>query len=806
MRKRVTKNIFTTLTAFVVFVSFTFFSGSIAFADDDLDSVGEVSISSETISPPENVELFSSANASFTHDGNIEIANIPIKKEILVLFDSSFLSSSIPPDFIGIFDNCFFSINDLTLQGRSTEIEGDIFVMDQLYVKGSTEVNGNIKYKEIYLDGNNQSLLEGSGTKTVITDEEREETESHLNTTEDGHFIDLFNYIQGDLEERENYPDEEKAKYNFTNATKLIHFPDGTNRHDLEEESESYIRKEERQKEIITETGEKILQNVTLYNILGSDYFILRDSMYFEGDVKISVPNIRKELNDGVNSAFIFATGDIDMEGINQDLDEIDNIVLVSQYGNINFTAAGGSGEGGKSSIKTIAFAPNGNIKIQGDGIDFQGSFVANNIESIAGSSIFKGPSGDQIKDIGVEYEHTEGFDAVRSVIKHLPELFDDQSRIGVIKYFDYADINEELVRNNWRFYDNGDSEERAALQSYIDSLSANTNTKKSNLGDALRKAMDVFTDDDLSDSGDDLEKFIIIFSGLAPNAYTKNEDGTGFQLDYRYEATINDVPNTEDDFLDKANKYVVEMLNKINNYNVMNESNIHTVLVDLSLFRQESNLKDDGTPREIVPQLTNLAETILGVKVEAGDTEEYEGLNAYYRPSKEDIDNYAVNEFINKLTTPINNYKHRLAVEDLSIESAEFKLELPRTLKPVNMLLKDIFGNKFDSIDLSEITATGDAYIVEHNIDANISDFAKLKTTDEGETYILEAGEITIELYVNNDDGSLNGPELTIKKQIDSEGPIITYEFIDRDGNTYTHDVNFENIKFNVVYLKDIN
>ena len=33
---------------------------------------------------------------------------------------------------------------------------------------------------------------------------------------------------------------------------------------------------------------------------------------------------------------------------------------------------------------------------------------------------------------------------------------------------------------------------------------------------------MDVFTDDDLSDSGDDLEKFIIIFSGLAPNAYTK--------------------------------------------------------------------------------------------------------------------------------------------------------------------------------------------------------------------------------------------------------------------------------------------
>ena len=74
--------------------------------------------------------------------------------------------------------------------------------MDQLYVKGSTEVNGNIKYKEISLTGNNQSLLEGSGTKTVITDEERKETESHLNTTEDGHFIDLFNYIQGDLEER----------------------------------------------------------------------------------------------------------------------------------------------------------------------------------------------------------------------------------------------------------------------------------------------------------------------------------------------------------------------------------------------------------------------------------------------------------------------------------------------------------------------------------------------------------------------------------------------------------------------------
>ena len=66
---------------FCCFCQFYIFSGSIAFADDDLDSVGEVSISSETISPPENVELFSSANASFTHDGNIEIANIPIKRK-----------------------------------------------------------------------------------------------------------------------------------------------------------------------------------------------------------------------------------------------------------------------------------------------------------------------------------------------------------------------------------------------------------------------------------------------------------------------------------------------------------------------------------------------------------------------------------------------------------------------------------------------------------------------------------------------------------------------------------------------------
>ena len=280
------------------------------------------------------------------------------------------------------------------------------------------------------------------------------------------------------MEERENYPDEEKAKYNFTNATKSIHFPNGTNRHYLEEESESYIRIEERQKEIITETGEKILQNVTLYNILGNDYFILRDSMYFEGDVKISVPNIRKELNDGVNSAFIFATGDINMEGINQDLDEIDNIVLVSQYGNINFTAAGGSGEGGKSSIKTIAFAPNGNINIQGMVSIFRVVLLLTTLNPLQVLQFLKDLREIRLR-ISALSMSTKGFDAVRSVIKHLPELFDDQSRIGVIKYFDYADINEELVRNDWRFYDNGDSEERAALQSYIDSLSANTNTKR---------------------------------------------------------------------------------------------------------------------------------------------------------------------------------------------------------------------------------------------------------------------------------------------------------------------------------------
>jgi hypothetical protein len=170
-------------------------------------------------------------------------------------------------------------------------------------------------------------------------------------------------------------------------------------------------------------------------------------------------------------------------------------------------------------------------------------------------------------------------------------------------------------------------------------------------------------------------------------------------------------------------------------------------------------------------------------------------------------VENSASENFIiNKIAEYTNGFDTRLAVKDLEINSAEFKLELPKTLQPVNLLIEDIDGNELDRINLSTITSTGNSYIVEHIIAANISEFARLKTSDEGKTYTLDAGKITVDLYVNNADGSFSSTDLKIEQEVSSAGPTITYEFIDGKGNTYSYDLDFDNIIFNVIYEKDIN
>lgn len=836
MKKRFYRKPFAILTAFVIIFSLVLLTGNdlitenIVFAAGNLedknvtvdfdgdttifikeekrDDEGKVDIEyiEYTEGSDQKAKLFDITKASFTQEGTITVGYESIEKEAILLIDSCYKSTRIPGDDIGLFEKCLFSFNDLTIQGNDTKIYGDVFALNDLIVKSSRDQvhlgeDANIEYTEFKSDKNNppqnaQAFFEDadrSGKVQQVSDDKRDEVNEYIRKSEDRNnpsgFIELFRYIQ---QKAADPPQRDKAQFLFDESTAEHHFGSGN----VANYDKNTIIK--RYDPAPYDGSNEYTQNYYNYKITDSD-FILRYSMYFDGNLKISVPYITKDLLPGTEIIFIYAEGDIFFQGNSSDLTVSDTLFLMSRHGNITF-------QPGQTALTAIVFAPEGNVTIQGNNVEFNGCFAGKNVYSEASGSTFIGPSEDTTEKIEDEFIFTKGFENVISAINYLPESFDKNTKVGVIKYSDCADINDNNVRNDWTLYDmnpeNGNG--KNTLKEYISKLTADKDTERSNLGDAMRRALGVFQSD-LSDT--DSEKFLIIFSGMDPNAYSATE--------YNYVTDVNtDITRNSDDIRDEGsqpfksgNGYVEEMIRAIDEYNNLNDANIHIIFVDLSLFRQDSNLNDDGTPKEIIPQLIDLADN-LGINIGPGETQvTAPNGNVYYRPTKEEVENSASEHFIiNKIAEYTNGFNTRLAVKDLEINSAEFKLRLPKSLQPANLLVEDINGNELDTIDLSTITATGDSYIVEHIIDTNVSKFARVITTDEGKTYTLDAGKITIDLYVNNADGSFSSSSLKTIQEVNSAGPTITYEFIDGKGKTYSFDLAFDNIKFNVIYEIDIN
>lgn len=836
MKKRFYRKPFAILTAFVIIFSLVLLtdngliSENIAFAAGNLedknvtvDFDGQTKIfikndkkDKDNKDEPEYIEykegsdqkvkLFDITKASFTQEGTITVGYESIEKEAILLIDSCYKSTKIPDDTIGIFEKCLFSFNDLTIQSNYTTINGDVFALNDLIVKSSRDQvhlgeDTNIEYTNFKSDKDKPSenaqaffgVTDGSGKVQKVSVAKRNEVNEYIRKSEDrdnpSGYIELFRYIQ---QKAADPPQKDKAQFLFDESTAEHHFGSGN----VANYDENTIIK--RFDPNAYNGSNEYTKNYYNYEITDSD-FILRHSMYFDGNLEISVPNIKQELLPGTEVVFIYAEGDITFQGNDSDLTVSDTLVLMSRHGNINF-------QPGETTLTSIVFAPEGNVTIQGNNVDFNGCLAGKNVYSEASVSTFTGPSDGTTEKIERELNPTKGFENVISAINYLPESFDKNTKVGVIKYSDCADINDNNVRDDWTLYDmnpeNGNG--KNALKEYISKLTADKDTERSNLADAMRRALGVFQSD-LSDT--DSEKFLIIFSGMDPNAYSATE--------YDYVTDVNtDITRNSDDIRDEGsqpfksgNGYVEEMVRAIDEYNNLNDANIHIVFVDLSLFRQDSNVDDYGNPKEIIPQLIDLADN-LGINIGPGETQATApNSNVYYRPTKEEVENSASEYFIiNKIAEYTNGFDTRLAVKDLEINSAKFKLKLPKTLHPANPLIEDIYGNELDKVDPSNITATDDSYIVEHVIDTNVSDFARIKTSDEGKTYTLDAGIITVDLYVNNADGSFSGTDLNIEQEVSSAGPTITYEFIDGKGKTYIHEVDFDNIIFNVIYKKDIN
>lgn len=797
MKKRFLKRSCAVLTVFVFLASFALFSGNdlypelTVFAAGNFNDIADFELDSNSSVSPAAVDLHNLVNITLDHDGEISVKQKPINKEAIVLFDSCYLSTETPSIIDFILSNCFYSLTDLKFQGNKTEIEGSIFVRETLKVTGPTTIDGVARYYE--KEGDYSNYI--GGTEVKMTYEEAHRNDDKLVSDDEGNFKELFSFIQSEIEgEIAEYPDEERAKYIFKEETKDIHFSkDNTYYFDTESPG-IYVKREERtigeNEDTYTVDGSTVVN----YTIEGGTFF-LRNNMYFDGNLKISVPDIKQALDPNAKSAFIFATGNIQLQGQGNALDSYDNIILLSKYGDISF-------EAGSSLIKSIAFAPNGTITIHGDDVNLQGCFVANNIVAESGVADFKGPSESQKKEFGGGITRTEGFDTVRAAIEHISDLFDDQTKVGIIKYSDYADINDfDINAGGWKFYDI--RTEQSQLKSYVSSLNADTKTEKSNLGDAIRRALGIFNSE-LSDNK--AEKFLIIFTGMDPNAYTFNEDGD-FETDLNKDVNINFTDIEEGD--SKGNNYVERMVSEINNYNNANKGNIHTILVDLSKFREDSNVDDFGKPRVLVPQLIDLAAN-LGIPVTPNQERVITDDDAYYCPTKEQVDNFELEEFIiRQLARFTNEFKTRLAVEDLNIEAAKFELELPKALKPTK--LKINFTDRVKELNNTDIPyiSSSDSYKISYDFTMEeINRYVKLLSTANGKDYDLTAGSISVELFANNDDNSFSGStnELKIEKTFNISNASITYTFKDEDSNLYEYKVDFNEVTVKVTYNKDIN
>ncbi|WP_265445972.1 vWA domain-containing protein [Acetivibrio straminisolvens] len=791
MKKRALKKSFAILIAIGVFLNLAFLQVNNVWADDLMDFYY-----TNSVTPLKNpMGLFEPSEIKFSHDGSIEVSSVPSKKEAIVLFDSSYESTETPIPFLGIFEHALFSRSIATYQGQNITINGDVFTRDKIMVDtASVNVEGKNKYYE--REGSWKGTIGTSEIKLVDEAKPREELSKNDRKyydylfEEDGEITNMINVLTSAIEDEIDV-NKYGAQIQFKEENKHLYSWPYKSEEDIKNGNDIYIQYTN--KNSGAPYSELSYKNIE-YMILGSGIFKIKSNMYFEGDLIISVQGgIFSELND--TPKFIYAEGNITLQGGQLNGRAIENLYLISGNGNISI-------ETGTSDFKGFAIAPNGSIRLNGQNCEITGSFIGKELIIPPSNVIFNRPTEDMTDPFKRFIKETKGFDAVKEAISYLPNLFDSYTRAGVITYSDYADVNEldiigidedDPETTNWKLYDV--STEIDDLRSYISTLKADVTTKRSNLGDAIRKALGIFKSD-ICDP--DAEKFLIVFTSLDPNAYTIVSGTDNFELDLYKDINEDQV---SDESGNKGNMYVEELCSMIDEYNSSTDGGkIYKIFIDLSLFRQEANDNE-----EIIDPLYDLAENL---NIDTSDSV------YYYRPSKEEMKNYHLSSsFINKLAQFSNNMPPKLAVKNLKISSAKFELSVPDYLKPVELFFKKTDGTKESIANLSGLAPSSDGkYNISYTFSGNA--LATLTSIDGGLSYGLESNELYLTLIVNYSE-VFDETTLAIKGTVDTAGPVITYTlYEDKDMNgTKSGDedefeitVPFDNIKFNVEYKKDIN
>ncbi len=447
-----------------------------------------------TRSSSPKLEIGSNATIQYDQSGYLElngIGTIKEDKEIVILVDNTINTKDATYDAISQFDYALFANRNLRGVGMQTDVYGDIVVNNnfETYIS-DLNVSGTVSAREFTVGYG--ALVDG-GTSILTSPVE----------------MPVFH----DQLKKEATEVFEPSAYEIGKNVELLNHP-GFN-----------IRYESNNTFVIT-------------CLDATKPFIINSSMYFKGNLQISVPSIENE-----NSNFLIADGSIRFEGQSLKPSDENPLNVYSIHGKITLYS-----ENSKLFGTLFAAGIPGNplytedvgvVLLQGMSTDFHGPIIAGSDLKLEASSSAYYANGTIASDIEKKYFKTTSENSYKDAAKLIVNEFaGSDTKICALQYSGSANNNE------FNLYDLSIDENVAKLKGVIDLFPDNT-SDLSNLGDALRRAYYLLSDP--SKSSVDANKYIVVLTETLPNRWTSNDDlrssmkTTDGDAEFIFDDTLND-------------------------------------------------------------------------------------------------------------------------------------------------------------------------------------------------------------------------------------------------------------------------
>lgn len=416
-----------------------------------------------TRSSSPKIEIGSDATIQYDQSGYLTLNGIGAlkdDKEIVILVDNTINTKDVIYDAVTQFDYALFANRNLRGVGNQTDVYGDIAVNNnfETYIT-NLNVSGTVSAGEFTIGYG--SLVNGR-TSTLTSPVEMPVFHDQII----GEAAEVF----------------KPSDYTSTDV-------------DLPEHPGFKIRYESNNTFVIT----------------GSGTLEINSSMYFQGNLQISVPSI-----ENTNSNFLIADGSIRFEGHSLNPSDEDPLNVYSIHGKITLYS-----ENSKLFGTLFAAGIPGNplytedvgvVLLQGMNTDFHGPIIAGSDMKLEASSSTYYASETIASDIEKKYFKTTSKNPYKEAAKLIVDEFaGSDTKICALQYSDSANDND------FNLYDLSIDENVTKLKGAIALFPDNT-SNLSNLGDALRRAYYV-----LSKSSADANKYIVVLTESLPNRWTRD-------------------------------------------------------------------------------------------------------------------------------------------------------------------------------------------------------------------------------------------------------------------------------------------